>query len=359
MTVTTTTEIAGPVNVVFQQTLLRNAKARLPHFLGSTPGTISSHSGTFTVKWRRIENMTPTITPLAELTGTIAFPTRVAVQPSVNDLEATVQKYGNFFYLNEEVDLINFSGQTDKLAELLGINAGQSLNRLQRNELEDNSTLKFAGDTITTASNIVTALATNASDVERIVNLLDNSSAMKFTPMTTGSTNINTSPQRDAFWGICHVDVEPSIRRSTGFVPVEQYASQTAVEKGEFGSLAGVRFVSTPEASIDANAGSSTATGFRGDTAIDVYPTIIMGMDHHGSVGLDSTFIKEIYTAGDDIPGVELISKARGSAGSADPLNEVSSMGWKAWHAPKVLTDSTTPTTGEWGFSLGSAAVVI
>lgn len=359
MTVTTTTEIAGPVNVVFQQTLLRNAKARCPYYLGSTPGDISSHSGTFTVKWRRIENLTPTITPLAELTGTLSLPTRTPVQPTVNDLTAAVQKYGNFFFLNEEVDLINFSGQTDKLVEILGINAGQSLNRLQRNELEDNSTLKFAGDTITTASDVAAALATDASDIERMVNLLDRNSALKFTPMTTGSTNINTSPQRDAYWGICHSDVEVSIRRSTGFVPVEQYASQTAVEKGEFGSLSGVRFVSSPEASIDLNAGSATATGLRGDTAIDLYPTIIMGMDHHGSVGLDFQHIKEIYNAGDTLPGVQMISHARGSSGVGDPLNEMSSMGWKSWHAPKVLSNSTTPTTGEWGFSLAAGAVVI
>jgi len=356
MTITTTTEIAGPVNVVFQQTLLRNAKARCPYFLGSTPGDLSEHMGTFTVRWRRIENLTPTTTPLAELTGTLSLPTRTPVQPTVNNIDATVQKFGNFIFLNEEVDLINFTGQMDKLVEILGINAGQSLNRLQRNELEDNSTLKFAGD-VASASLVVAALATDASDIERMVNLLDRNSALKFTPMTSGSVNINTSPQRDAYWGLCHPDVEVSIRRSTGFVPTEQYVAQTAVEKGEFGSLAGVRFIATPEASIDANAGGSTSTALRGDTALDVYPTIVLGMDHHGSVGLDFDHIQEVYNAGDAQPGVQMITHARGSSGVGDPLNEMSSLGWKSWHAAAVLTNATTPTTGEWGFSLGSAAL--
>ena len=82
MALTTTTTIAGPVNVVFQVNLLRNAKALAPYFMGTTPAEIAEHSGTFTAKWRRIENLTPVTTALAELTGSVSFPTRTAVQPN-------------------------------------------------------------------------------------------------------------------------------------------------------------------------------------------------------------------------------------------------------------------------------------
>ena len=358
MTITTQAEIAGPVNVIFQQTLLRNAKARCPYYLGSTPGQISAHQGSFTAKWRRIENLTPTVTPLSELTGTLSLPTRAASQPSVNDLTAAVQKYGDYITLSEEVNLVNFTQQMDKLVEILGIQAGQSLNRLQRNELEDNSTLKYAGTAgaIVTASDVAATLATDGSDIDRMVNLLDRNSAMKFAPMTTGSPNTNTSPQRDAYWGIVHTDMEAQLRKLSDFTPVEQYAGQTEIAKGEIGSANGVRFVGSPEATIDSNAGAATSTALRGDTALDLYPCIIFGQDHHGSVGLDSSHIKEIYNAGDNLPGVMMISHSAGSSGVADPLNEVSTVGWKTWHAAKVLTNSTTPTTGEWGFSLAAAA---
>lgn len=360
MTFTTTNEIAGPVNVVFQQTLLRNAKARAPYFAGSTPGEISSHSGTFTVKWRRIENLTPTTTPLAELTGNLSLPTRNAVQPSVNDLTATVQKYGNFFFLNEEVDLINFTSQTDKLVEILGINAGQSLNRLQRNEIEDNSTQNYAG-AVATATLVTGTLATTGIDIDRIVNLLDESSALRFTAMTTGSININTTPILDAYLGITHTHMKPQIRKMSNFTSVEKYAGQVETFKGEFGITGDVRWVETPEASIDAGAGGTTATTLRSTVAggNDLYSTVIFGMDHHGSVGLGFDHIKEIYMAGDTLPGVQMISHARGSSGVGDPLNEVSSMGWKSWHVAKVLTNATTPTTGEWGHTLVSAAPVL
>ena len=138
--ITTTTQVAGPVNVVFQETLLRNAKAKCPYFVGSVPAEIREHSGSFTAKWRRIENLTPVTAALAELTGNLAIPVRDSVQPSVTDITKAVSKYGNYMLLNEEVDVVNFTGQSDKLVEILGINAGMSLNRLQRDEMEDNAT---------------------------------------------------------------------------------------------------------------------------------------------------------------------------------------------------------------------------
>lgn len=354
MTYTTVTIVDGGVDVIFQQTLLRNAKARCQYFLGSTPADITPHQGSVTAKWRRVENLTVSLTPLTALEGTEDYPTRTGVTPTVNDLTAALLKYGTHIVLNEEVVVVNFNPVTDKYSEILGINAGQVLNQLQRNELEDNSTVEYGG-AITTVSTVVAAMVLD--DVKKVVNLLNRASALKFTPMTTGSTNTNTTPQRDAYWGICHSDVEEDIRGFTGFVPVEQYASQTTTEKGEFGSVGGVRWVSSPEASIDTGVGSSSGSGVRETgSKVDVYSSIIMGMDHHGSLGLGTDHIKEIYLAGDTLPSVQMIAKAKGSAGTADPLNEVSTLGYKTWHAAQVFTNSTTPTTGEWGYALKTGA---
>lgn len=341
MSLTTTSEIAAPVNVIFQTTLLRNAKARCPYFVGSTPATIAEHQGTFTAKWRRIENLTPVTTALTELTGSVAFPTRTGVQPSVTDVTATVSKYGNFIFLNEEVDLVNFNGQTDKLSEVLGINAGQSLNRLQRNIIEDNATAIFGGGATTATDTGNSTIS--ASLVAQAVNTLNNNVAMLFTPMTTGSQNINTTPIRPAYWGLCHVDVEEDLRALTGFTPVEQYAGQVEIANGEIGILGGVRFVSTTEASIDADSGATitgTATTHgrsTSGTSYDVYNTVILGQDAIGSVGFGFSHVKRIYKAGDRLPGVMVINKPKGSAGSADPLNEISTMGWKSWHTGVIL----------------------
>jgi hypothetical protein len=52
--------------------------------------------------------------------------------------------------------------------------------------------------------------------------------------------------------------------------------------------------------------------------------------------------VRETYRAGDNLPGVMMIQNARGSAGSADPLHEISTLGWKSWHAG-------TPLNTAWG----------
>ena len=354
MSFTTTSEIAGPVSVVFQQTLLRNAKARAPYFAGSTAAEIREHSGTFTAKWRRIENLSAVTTALSELTGGVAFPTRVGVQPSVTDYTATLAKYGNFIFLNEEVDLINYNGQTDKLVEILGINAGQSLNRLQRNELEDNLTAVVAG-TATTATAVYSSLTLNA--IRGAVNTLQRNSALKFRPQTTGSTNIGTTPVRQSYWGLCHVDVEENVRQLSGFNSVETYASQTEIADGEFGAVGGVRWVSSEDATIDAGSGA-TATGSttgldlrQTGGVVDRYSSVVLGMDCHGSVGLGFEHIKEVYMAGDTLPGVQMIMKPKGSAGSADPYNEVATMAWKSWHAAEILN-------ANWGRVIASGATI-
>lgn len=360
MSLTTSTTISAPVNVVFQETLLRNAKANCPYFAGSTPAEISYHSGTFTAKWRRIENLAPVTAALSELSGAVNFPTRQEVQPSITDTTATVSKYGNFMFLDEEVDLLNFNGQADKLMEIIGINAGQSLNRLQRNILEDSLTAILGGSATTATGISGTPTASGfikRSDIANIVNTLQRNIGMKFKPQTTGSTNVGSTPIRMSYIGFVHPDVEEDLRTLTGFNSVETYAGQTEIMDGEVGHIGGVRFISTPEASIDvttgvAATGSATTCGRSTATRYDVYNTPVIAQDCIGSVGFGFEHIKESYMAGDKLPGVQVISKARGSAGAADPLNELSSLGWKSWHTGVVLN------TG-WGRTLRHTSSIL
>ncbi len=349
MALTTTTEIAGPVNVKFQVNLLRNAKALAPYFLGTTPAEISEHSGTFTAKWRRIENLTPVTTPLAELTGSVAFPTRTGIQPTVSDITATVEKFGNFIFLNEEVDLLNFNGQGAKLTELLGMNAGQSLNRLQRNIAEDNLTAILAG-TATVATDLSGASGAaediNLNNIALTTNAINREDAMKFLPQTVGDRNIGTAPIRMSYWGICHVDTTETLRTLTGFQSVETYANQTQTAQGEIGAVGGVRWIETTEATIDAGAGDTTtgsATGNGRSTAggrTDIYNSLVFGKDCLGSLGFGRRHVKEIYKVGDRLPAVMVITHPKGSAGAGDPLNEISTMGWKSWHTGLVLNSA-------------------
>lgn len=338
--ITTAAIITQPVNVVFQQKLLRQARALCPYFEGTLPSTLSHHQGTTTAKWRRYENVTPTTTPLAELTGNVSFPTRDSITPTITDVTSTVQKYGQYFVVNETVELAEFSSEGVELAKVLGISAGRSLNFLQRDEFEDNSTQFFTNGTVITDVNTVI----DSTAIRRVVNFLDREVAMKFTPMTTGSTNIATSPIRPAYWGINHVDITNDVRDISNFIAVEKYAGQTVTAKGEYGTVDGVRFIETSDASVDLDGGATGGTNVReeGGSLADVYQTVIYGEMAVGSLGFGISHIKEIYRAGDKLPAVQMITKGKGSSGVADPLDELQTIGWKSWHASHVLNVNWT-----------------
>src|SRR5262245_43931251 len=110
------TILTKPINAVFQQTFLRRAQQLCPYFVGTQPGSINKQQGTSTVKWRRIEQLAASTSALAELTGTLTFMGgRSSVTPTFTDVLATLSKYGQFYIVNEEVDLYNPNGTTNEL----------------------------------------------------------------------------------------------------------------------------------------------------------------------------------------------------------------------------------------------------
>lgn len=358
LTITATdTELQKPVNVAFTEAFLRRASQKLPYFIGSQPGMLNKQAGTSTIKWRRIEQETPSTTALTELTGVASYMQgRDADVPSFTDVTATVSKYGQFYIVNEEVDLFNPRGTTRELIAVLGESAGRSMNQLQRDILEDSSTQRYAGNV---ASDGLVQAVVLAADLQRIVQELWVNSARTFTPRTTGSQNVGTAPILESFWAICHPYAAHDIAGITGFKSVETYAGQVQTVPGEFGYYAragmGLRFIASEDASVDVGAG--LATGGSVDvrsTSInaDLVTTVIFGRDAFGSVGLGQSLTDGMYMAGDDVGDWEIIIMPKGSGGTSDPFKEISTIAWKSWHAGAVLNSN-------WARALRTAATDI
>lgn len=354
LTITATdTELQKPVNVAFSQTFLRRARQHLPYFMGVMPGRLNKQAGTSTIKWRRIEQETPSTTALTELTGNAAYMQgRSSDTPTFTDVTATVSKYGQFYIINEEVDLFNPNGTMRELIAVLGESAGRSLNQLQRNISEDNLTKVYAGNVASdgAVNSIVTAAA-----LQLATQTLWTNSARKFTPMTSGSQNIGTSPLLPTYWAITHPHVGHDLAGITGFKSVETYVGQTRTAPGEFGYYAragvGIRFIASEDASIDLGSGAPLsgadlrATSGNGD----LYTTVIYGQDCLGSVGLGQSMTDGAFDAGDDTGDWEIIIHEKGSGGTSDPFNEVSTVAWKAFHTGAVLNST-------WGRAIRSGA---
>lgn len=340
----TDTELQKPVNVAFQQTFLRRAQQNCPYFLGSQPGTLNKQVGTSTIKWRRIEQETPSTTALSELTTTSSYMQgRDSDTPTFNDVTATVAKYGQFYIVNEEVDLYNPNKTTDELVAVLGESAGRSLNMLQRNTMEDSATQRFANNVASTGA-VNTIVSTG--DLKYAINELTRNSARTFYPMANGSTTVGSTPILPSFIGICHPDVANDVAGLTGFKSVETYAGQVSLLSGEFGYFGGagkgVRFVMSEDSSIDADAGAATGTDLRGTTPgdTDIYTICLYGADAFGSVGLGERHTDGSYMAGDNTGGWDIIFHERGSGGISDPFNEIATLAWKSFHAAAVLNSN-------------------
>lgn len=346
LTITATdSELTKPVNTVFEQMFLRRAQQNCPYFMGTMPGNLQTNQGTNTITWWRIEQETPTTTALSELTGNSSYGMgRSSDTPTFTAVTATVAKYGQFYIVNEEVDLFLPNGIGGQLMEVLGESAGRSLNQLQRDLGEDNATQRFAANVANEVS--VESIVTTGS-LNRCIVELCKQSARPFTAMTNGSQNIGTSAILPSFWAICHPDVASDVAALTGFVAVQNYAQQTATVPGEFGYYAnagyGLRFVQTPEASVNTNGGGSLSGQDLISTSsvqVDTYTILIYGQDAFGSVGLGKRHTDGAYRAGDNTGGWQLITHPRGSGGAADPFDEVGTIAWKAWWAGAVLNSN-------------------
>lgn len=94
-------------------------------------------------------------------------------------------------------------------------------------------------------------------------------------------------------------------------------ASPENIYNGEIGKLGGVRFVETTEAKIVSNKATSP---------INIFCTLFLGADAYGKTKVEGS-------------GLEVIVKQKGSSGSADPLNQRSSVGWKAIKCAERLSE--------------------
>ena len=346
-------DVPAPVNFVLMRGLLSAARKRLPYFNGTLPGNLEKNQGSASVKWRRINNLTAVTTALAEVNGTAAaFLGRDAVRPTVTDVNVASALYGNAILVGERIDLFNINSKSAQLMDVLGANAGESLNMLMRNEFNTGFTqIRYASGV---ANDSAVAAAISLNDIKFAVNKLNRNSAMTFMPIGTGSVNYNSQPIRSAYYGITHPDVEEDIRGLSGFVGVEQYGGYAETLPYEFGSVGGVRWCATeisPISSAASGVSSNLLRGTAGGAAPDVYSTFIYGRESVGSVGLGNMHATTSYEMYDPMkpPAVELIVHQPGTSGIFDMYNEMGSLAWKAWFAAKTLNT-------DWGVKLRTGA---
>lgn len=307
---TTLSQLPANIQGFYDRNLLERAEALLVHDRYGQGRKLPKKSGT-KINFRRYSNLAVATTPLSE--GVTPSGSSLAV----TDINATIGQYGDYVTLTDQVDMHGLDNTVAEATDILGYQMGQTIDEVWRDgvvpSLANNITIA-ASEGATTAGDTITVASIKAAILK-----LKKQNARKFTPMVGATDKVGTSAIRPAFWGIVNPDVTFDLEDQTGFISAENYASTKTLEEGEVGAVKDVRFVETTQGYINTNGGSGT---------VDTYHTPIFAKDAYGVV--------KVRGKGNG----SVIVKPLGSAGTADPLDQRSTVGWKASTVSKILNDA-------------------
>lgn len=237
---------------------------------------IPKHEGD-TVNFRKFNSLTAAVTPLTE-----------GVTPSgssidVTKVEATVRQYGDFVTISDKIDMVGIDPVVAETSAVLGEQAGLTVDTVVRDIVVAGTNVYYAGGgTSASASKYLTG-----ADVKKAVRALKKANAKPY--------------EGNSYIGIIDPETASDLMDDPMWQDVSKYNGGTAIMDGEIGKLYGVRFIETTNVKV----------------ADNIHSTMIIGKDAYGVCDVEKGSTPQI------------IVKEAGSAGTADPLNQRSSVGWK------------------------------
>jgi len=317
----------------YNRTLLKRAQKTLLHDRFGQQKSQRQRSGQQLV-FRRYEKIAQATVPLTDGITPSSTPL------SKTDYVATLKQYGDYIIVTDWVDMTHVDPVLTEASKVLGEAMGETMDSVYREILvagtnvycvtTDDSGTFAAGTTRTACAGVLCKSACDA-----VIRDLRSADAKPFEAMIPGSVKVNTYPVGEAYWCIIHTDQEHDLFKAAGgfdqdpeFTPVERYASHTGIMPSEIGKYRNVRFVTSTNAKIFANAatGGASASTYKstGGSDPDVYVALFFARDAYGVVKLE-----------------------RGSAGvfvepaggNNDPLRQRNTVGYKFAATAVILND--------------------
>ena len=372
----TTGGLSAEMKTYYGMELLENAKPQLVHnqFAATKPLPVG---GGKKVEWRKFGAFDKALTPLTE--GVTPDGSGISVSYITKELA----QYGDYTTVSDMLDLTAIDDVVLEITDRHGSNMGLTLDTVTRNEIQQGKQVIYAPK-----------LGANGAKTEITSRTaLDKDCRMTSELVAKAATQLKkmNAPTFDGkYVCIIHPSVAFDLRQDEAWIAAHQYAAATELFSGEIGELHGVRFVETTEAKIyrgenlagdvrslkvKGNTVSGAEVGFQGGTVaanalagryvmiggsrckvisnttaklvLDTEVTAAEGDaiypgegGKNGCAVYGCLFIgKGAYGVVDLSEGTEVIVKPRGSSGTADPLDQRSSVGWKGIHAAAILYD--------------------
>ncbi len=296
-------DLSGEMKTFYSDYLIDMAEPELIHDQFGQKHPIPKNGGK-TIEFRKYDPLPKALTPLTE-----------GVTPNGQKLNmgvvtATVAQYGGFIELSDILLLTAIDNNLVQATKLLGSQAGRTLDTITREVLNGGTNVQYAEGQVTSRSALVGGSAAPSDNHYLTVDAVRR--AVRF-------LKVMNAPRINGYYaGIIHPDVSYDIMNDPKWVNVKTYSDPDGIYEGEIGRIEGVRFVETSEAKVFAGEGA----GGR-----DVYSTLILGENAYG--------VTEIQGG-----GLQHIVKQLGSAGTADPLNQRATAGWKATKVAERLVEA-------------------
>ena len=257
------------------------------------------------IQFRKYASLPKALTPLTE--GV----TPEGRKLNASAIEAEVNQYGDYVCLSDVLDLTAIDNNVLEATKAVGHQAGLTLDTVTRNVLQAGTNVfycpKKGTDGTTTAVSSRAALdgtcTLTVDVVKKVVAILKAANAPK----------INGD-----YVCILHPYVAYDIMSDPHWEEMQKYAKPENLYEGEIGRIAGVRFVETSEAAVYKGAGCPSG--------LAVFGCLFLSDGAYG--------VTEV-TGG----GLQTIIKQLGSAGTADPLDQRSTVGWKALQTAEILVE--------------------
>ena len=295
--ITTTTEVDPAMGIFDERILLQPPFPKYVHAQFAHKYSIAAKSGN-TIKMRRYSRFAAATTPITE--GI----TPNGIKQSKVDLLATVSQYGDFVTITDVVDLTvedpNIAIAVDRQSDQMQ----NTMDQLVRDTLANSASVTTAVSGVASSQDI------NADDIRLVRQILRANDADYITGRIAAGTGQGTSPIRQAYIAIADTDLEDDLEQVSGFKHVVNYAAQSGVFEAEWGSVGNVRFLTTTQ----------------GYLASSDYFVPFIGKQAYGIVDIGGGNAKSII-------------KGFGSSGTADPLNQRATVGWKMWQVARILND--------------------
>lgn len=281
---TISSALSAGMQTYYNRELLRTFEPNLVHLQFGDEHRMPPHSG-LVMNMRKLIPLETNTKALSE-----GDPGE-SVMLAETEVTVQLQQYGEYARCTDKLDLTHLDMDIMRRTKLFGDAGARSIDAVVREELAKCANVIYAGGKASRAE-LTAADKLTSRELRKAVKTLKKNHAQTF---------------GGYYVAIIGPDTMYDLQEDEAFVKVSQYQDKENIYTGEVGRLFGVRMVETTEAKIFEGTGADGA---------DVASVIVLGQYAYGVTSLKGAKPR-------------VIVKPAGSAGTADPLDQISTVGWK------------------------------